>query len=96
MDEDMEGETREYRSEEAGDHWSGPLGDKEEELKASDLWRENNLIRIELFWNWIHKWLIYLWCYPLSTVKTLNFLSGPNLGPLLLSHLRAWTAKVFL
>ena len=36
MDEDMEGETREYRSEEAGDQWSGPLGDKEEELKVSD------------------------------------------------------------
>ena len=36
MDEDMEEETREYRYEETGAHWSGPLGGKEGELKASD------------------------------------------------------------
>ena len=36
MDEDMEEETREYRYEETGAHWSGPLGGKEGEHKASD------------------------------------------------------------
>ena len=40
MDEDMEEETREYRYDGAGDQWSGPLGDKEEELKERDPMRK--------------------------------------------------------